>query len=199
VTYKGKDAARLNVATGAIDGNQTLRVIYPGDRILVPEFGENTTSSMRVRDDGTFGGKGHEHSGRKVMLVGQGDGLEAGADIRLLIPAGKKADVFWGHGRCDVSRIDADLSLDGASMPVTATGIKGSLHVDIGSGHVHVEDASAEIWIDTGSGEGRSRCPRQFDRGGHRLRRRLERPDRDQRIDRHGSGSVQVGKPRRRR
>lgn len=153
VTYKGKDAARLNVATGAIDGNQTLRVIYPGDRILVPEFGENTTSSMRVREDGTFGGKEHEHSGRKVMLVGQGGGLEAGADMRLLIPAGKKVDVFWGHGRCDVSRIDADLSLDGASMPVTATGIKGSLHVDIGSGHVHVEDATAEIWIDTGSGE----------------------------------------------
>lgn len=153
VTLKGTDAARLNVATGAIGGNQTLRVIYPGDRIIVPEFGEHSTSTMRVRDDGTFGGKEHDRSGHKVTLVGEGSGLEAGANIRLMIPAGKKVDVFWGHGKCNVTRVDADLSLDGASMPVSASGIKGSLHVDIGSGHVHVEDATAEVWIDTGSGE----------------------------------------------
>ncbi|MGH7681794.1 MAG: DUF4097 family beta strand repeat-containing protein, partial [Candidatus Eiseniibacteriota bacterium] len=127
--------------------------LYPSDRILVPEFGENTTSTMRVRDDGTFGGKDNERSGHKVILSGQGSGLEGGADVRLMVPAGKTVDVYWGHGKCSVTRVDAELSLDGASMPISATGIKGSLRVDIGSGHVHVDDATADISIDTGSGE----------------------------------------------
>ena len=151
ITMKGKDAARLSVATGLIDGQQTLRIVYPSDRILVPEFGENTTSTMRVKEDGTF--RDDEHGGRKVTLSGRGSGLEAGADVRLMVPPGKKVEVYWGHGKADVTRIDADLSVDAAAMPISATGIKGSLHVDIGSGHVRVEDADAEIWIDTGSGE----------------------------------------------
>lgn len=151
VTMKGKDAARLDVKTGVIDGKQTLRVMYPSDRILVPEFGENSTSTFRVRDDGTFGGK--DHSGHKVTLSGKGDGLEAGADIRVMIPAGKKVALFWGHGKCDVSRVTADLSIDGASMPVSATDIKGSFHVDIGSGFVRVQNATGDVSIDTGSGE----------------------------------------------
>ena len=151
VTLKGKDAARLNVATGLIDGQQTLRIIYPGDRILVPEFGDNTTSTMRVKEDGTF--RDEDRSGRKVTLTGRGGGLEAAADVRLMVPAGKKVDVYWGHGKANVSQINADLSVDAAAMPISVTGIKGALHVDIGSGHVHVENAAAEIWIDTGSGE----------------------------------------------
>jgi hypothetical protein len=151
VSPKGGDAERLKVATGLIDGVQTLRVVYPADRILVPEFGDNTTSTMRVREDGTFGGK--DRAGRKVVLSGQGSGLEAAADLRLLVPAGKKVDVYWGHGKASVTRVNADLTLDGAAMPITATGLKGSLHVDIGSGHVRVQDVDAEIWIDTGSGE----------------------------------------------
>jgi DUF4097 and DUF4098 domain-containing protein YvlB len=73
--------------------------------------------------------------------------------MRLLVPPGKKVSIDWGHGKATVTRIDADFTLDAAGMPVIATGIRGSLHVDIGSGMVRVEGADAEISIDTGSGD----------------------------------------------
>ena len=151
VTLHGKDAVRLKVENGPIDGRQTLRVIYPGDRIVEPEFGNHTTSTFRVNDDGTF--NDDKHRGRRVLISGRGPGIEAGADIRLVVPPGKKVSVYWGHGKATVTRTDADLILDAAGMPVSATGIRGSLHVDIGSGMVRVESADAEIWIDTGSGD----------------------------------------------
>jgi lia operon protein LiaG len=151
VTLHGKDAVKLQVENGPIDGRQSLRVIYPGDRIVNPEFGDHTTSTFRVNDDGTF--NDDKHGGRRVTMSGRGPGIEAGADIRLLVPAGKKVHVYWGHGKASVTRTDADLALDAAGMPVSATGIRGSLSVDIGSGMVRVEGADAEIAIDTGSGD----------------------------------------------
>jgi hypothetical protein len=151
VTTKGEDAGQLKVASGAIDGVQTFRIIYPGDRILVREFGDHTTSTFRVREDGTFGGK--DRTGRKVVLTGHGSGIEAAADVRIRIPAGKKVDIYWGHGRGSVTRVEADLSLDAAAMPVSVTGIKGQLHVDVGSGEVKIDDATGDVTVDTGSGE----------------------------------------------
>ena len=151
VTLHGKDAVKLEVVTASIDGRQTLRVIYPGDRIVNPEFGDHTTSTFRVNDDGTF--HNDNHGGRRVTISGRGPGIEAGADIRLLVPPGKKVSVHWGHGKASVTRVDADLALDATGMPVSATGIRGSLSVDIGSGTVRVEGAEAEVSIDTGSGD----------------------------------------------
>ena len=151
VTLHGKDAVRLQVANGPIDGRQTLRVIYPGDRIVNPEFGDHTTSTFRVNEDGTF--HNDNHGGRRVTISGRGPGIEAGADIRLLVPPGKKVRVHWGHGKASVTRVDADLALDAAGMPVSATGISGPFHVEIGSGTVRVEGADAGVWIETGSGD----------------------------------------------
>lgn len=150
VTFHGKDAERLEIAKGPIRGSETLRILYKDDRILLPEFGGHSTSTVRVNEDGTF--RDEKHGGRKVVISGRG-GMEAGADIRLLVPPGKRVDVYWAHGKASVTRVDADLTIDAASMPVNATGIAGSFHVDIGSGHVRVDHADAEIWIDTGSGE----------------------------------------------
>ncbi len=151
ITLHGNDADRLEIAKGPIRGRETLRVLYNDDRILVREFGEHSNSTLRVNEDGTF--RDEKHGGRKVILSGRGSGMEAGADIRLLVPPGKKVDVYWVHGTASVTRVDADLTIDAASMPVNATGIAGSFHVDIGSGHVRVDRADADISIDTGSGE----------------------------------------------
>lgn len=150
VDLLGPDADRLRIETGKIRGRETLRVVYPGDRVRVPEFGHRTTSTLRVRDDGTFADGGP--NGRKVVLSGK-EGIEARADIRILVPRGKKVAVKWGHGEGTISGVDAAVSLDAAHMPVTATGVKGPLAVDIGSGRVTVQDASGSIAIDTGSGE----------------------------------------------
>ena len=156
VTTSGPDAGQLQVVNGVLRGRQTLRVIYPGDRIVVPEFGSNSNSNMRVREDGTFGddrNDGDREEGRYVKLSGRGPGLEARADMRVLVPAGKKVSIHWGHGKAALSKIDGKLSLEGASMPVTATGMKGDFRVEVGSGDVRVSDSDATVSIETGSGD----------------------------------------------
>lgn len=150
VDLLGPDASQLRIQKGEIRGRETLRVVYPGDRVRVPEFGHRTTSTIRVREDGTFSDEGE--NGRKVVLSGK-DGIEASADIRILVPKGKKLAVKWGHGEGTISRVEAAVALDAAHMPVTATGVKGPLSVDIGSGEVVVEGGSGPVAIDTGSGE----------------------------------------------
>ena len=150
VDLKGPDAGRLRVEKGRIRDRETLRVIYPGDRIRVPEYGNRTTTTLRVRDDGTFSDEGR--NGRKVTLSGK-DGIEASADIRILVPKGRKVAVKWGHGEGTISRVEGAVALDAANMPVTATDVKGALSIDIGSGHVMVAGSSGAIAIDTGSGE----------------------------------------------
>src|SRR5204863_10145932 len=51
----GADAAKLDVQSGPLRGRETLRIIYPGDVILMPEWGRGWNTTLRVRDDGTFG------------------------------------------------------------------------------------------------------------------------------------------------
>ena len=152
VTLKGPDAARLKIADGPIDDKGTLRVIYPGNRIVVPEFGDHTTSTVRVRDDGTFHDS-DKGGGRKVVLTGSGDGIEASADIRISVPPGKRLDVNWGHGRAAATGLVAELSIDGAGLPVDVTGLKGTLLIDVGSGDVRVSKSTSNVDIDTGSGD----------------------------------------------
>src|SRR5512132_65156 len=84
VTRRGPDGSKLEVQTGAIDSRQTLRVIYPGDRVVYPVLGRHSQSQVRVNDDGTFDGR----RGREVTIAGDGSGVEASADLRVLVPAG---------------------------------------------------------------------------------------------------------------
>ena len=153
VDLQGADASRLTVEKGTVRGREALRVIYPGDRVVVPSMGSNSTSTMRVNEDGTFGDDrdGHEQ-GRKVTLSGRGPGVEASADVKLLVPPGTSLIVRWGHGEASVSRVDADLTLDGASMPIRAEQLRGAFHADIGSGGVDVLGCEGSVGVDTGSG-----------------------------------------------
>jgi len=155
VTTSGPDAGKLQLANGVLRGRQTLRVIYPGDRIVVPEFGSNTNSNMRVRDDGTFGdGRDDDRDeGREVRLSGHGPGIEARADIRVLVPAGKKVAIHWGHGKGALNGVEGKIALEAASMPVNATGMKGDFHVEVGSGDIRLSDSEAIVSIETGSGD----------------------------------------------
>lgn len=157
VRTSGPDAAKLKVVNGVVRGRQSLRVIYPGDRIVDPEMGANSSSSFRVRDDGTFGDdrddKDSGDEGRKVRISGSGDGTEARADIRVLVPTGKKVTIHWGHGKGALDKVDGVVAVEAASMPVTATGMKGDLRVEVGSGDVRVSDSDALVSIETGSGD----------------------------------------------
>jgi hypothetical protein len=161
ITLRGRDAARLRVIDGALRGGTVLRIVYPGHRILASatdggraggkRWGHRYQSTFWVRDDGTLDGNAGE--GHRVTISDRGSGLEASADVRLMVPRGRNVSVFWGHGRGDARGVDADLRIDGAGFEVSAREFKGSLHVDVGSGGVRVTDAAGLLRVETGSGD----------------------------------------------
>ena len=153
LTRGGADAGRLRVERGAIRGRETLRVIYPDDAIVYrDEHGGST--SLEVRDDGTFGDSHGRHGsgGRRVRISGSGRGLEARADLRVAIPAGKRVALYLAVGQAFVANVNADLRVDVAAANVTADHTQGSLDIDTGSGDVRVSDAEGDVTLDTGSG-----------------------------------------------
>jgi len=160
VTRGGADAARLEVARGEIDGRETLRIVYPGDRIKYTADGRHSSTQLRVREDGTFGDLDHdEHDherhgsgdGRRVT-IGSDDGLDAHADLTVRVPRGRRVAVALAAGAVNIANVDGELVIDAASAPVTATAPKGRLDIAVGSGAVQVSDAEAELDVDTGSG-----------------------------------------------
>ena len=96
----GADADRLTVETGAIGPAETLRVIYPDNRVVYPELHGGSRTQIRVRSDGTFFGRG-SGQGDRVTVTGSGSGLEAYADLTISIPSGKTVGIFLGVGEVD--------------------------------------------------------------------------------------------------
>lgn len=154
VTRTGRDADQLKVEMGPIRGRETLRVIYPDDDIVYPTRNGWWNTEMRVREDGTFGdgGRGFGRIGHTVRIRSRGNGVEAGADLRITVPRGQKIAVYLGVGRASVSNVDGRLRVDVASADVTAERTKGQLIIDTGSGEVQVTDAEGDVSLDTGSG-----------------------------------------------
>src|SRR5687768_17520406 len=119
ISRGGADASRLEVQSGPIRGRETLRIIYPDDVIRLPNWGRGWNTTMRVRDDGTFGdggdwGRGSRdrgrREGREVRISGRGrDGLEAFADLRVTVPAGKSVALYLGVGKAFVTNVDGQI------------------------------------------------------------------------------------------
>ena len=166
VTRGGAGAGKLTIEQDEIDDRQTLRVRYPADRVVYGGMERGSSTELRVRDDGTFGdgdshyddddhgrhSRRHSDEGRRVRITGSGDGLEAHADLRIQLPAGREVAVYLAVGKVSVANIDGRLRIDAHSAPVTATGTKGELNVDVGSGTVNVTGAEGVLSVDTGSG-----------------------------------------------
>ncbi|MCA9738664.1 MAG: hypothetical protein KC645_13635, partial [Gemmatimonadetes bacterium] len=127
----GRDADELQVESGRVEGRETLRVLYPDDNIIYDGRRRGSTD-VRVRDDGTFYDEGR--GGRRVRVRSSGRGLEAWADLRVEVPAGRDVALFVAVG------------------DVTADGLEGGLHVDVGAAEVQVDDHTGALSIDTGSG-----------------------------------------------
>jgi hypothetical protein len=157
VTAIGADASRLTVESGDLRGLRVLRVVYPADEIVYRALGRGSHTDFTIRPDGTWGDfRGHWRSradGRKVTIRGDGSGLEAAANLRITVPAGKKVGVYLGVGRVEASNVAGDLRLDAASAHVTAREIRGGLNIDTGSGDVSVETVEGTVSLDTGSGD----------------------------------------------
>lgn len=160
VQRQGADAAKLDIQSGPLRGRETLRIIYPDDVIVMPEWGRGWNTTLRVRDDGTFG-EDHDRRGRdwfreghQVRITGRSrDGLEAYADVRVSVPAGKGVAVYVGVGKAFVSNVNGAIRVWVASADVSADRTKGSLHIASGSGNVDLRTGSGDVSLETGSGD----------------------------------------------
>lgn len=169
----GADGDRLVVERGPIGGSESLRIVYPSDRVVYTGWGARGQTTIRVRPDGTFGSPprmaGRVSSGagllaeaikaalsggdgQRVRISGSGRGLEAHADLRIQVPEGRSVAVYLGVGRAQVTNVNGTILVDVAAASVSAQRVRGSLLVDTGSGSVRVEDVEGDVGIDTGSG-----------------------------------------------
>jgi hypothetical protein len=160
----GADAAKLEIASGPLRGRATLRIIYPDDVIVMPEWGRGWNTTLRVRDDGTFGDDGDRGGagrhrgwmgdGHEVRITGRSrNGLEAYADLRVTVPAGKTIGLYLGVGKAFLTNVDGAIRVSVASADVAADRTRGSLRVGTGSGNVDLRTASGDVKLETGSGD----------------------------------------------
>ncbi|HET8622876.1 MAG TPA: DUF4097 family beta strand repeat-containing protein [Gemmatimonadales bacterium] len=148
VTTGGADAAKPKVA--ADEG--VLRVSYPSTRIRYSKMEHSGSTTIRVDDDGTFGGDEHDGSRRVRISRDEGD-LEAWADLRVLVPTGRSLRLHLAVGRIAAANVEGRLRLDAAAAPVTVTGNKGGLSVRTSSGDVKVSRGNGAARLSTGSGQ----------------------------------------------
>jgi hypothetical protein len=158
VTRQGRDADRIKVETGAIDGRGTLRVRYDADRIVYPKLGRWSESTITVRDDGRWGdgdeGKGgwSRWRGDRVKISGRGSGTEAWADLVVRVPDGVDAVVHHAVGSLVAQGVRAPLTLDLASAAVEVRDHVGAISVDAGSGGTLLANVEGRVTLDLGSG-----------------------------------------------
>lgn len=162
VTLGGRDARQLRVEEGNVRGEDALRVIYPADRVVYTALSRYNRTTINVRDDGTWGDhypRGERRSSdandrerNRVEIVGSGSGLEAYADLRVLVPRGQRIAIHHAAGDVRITMVDADLAVDVAASGITAERTRGRLSLDTGSGSVSVTDAQGDVDLDTGSG-----------------------------------------------
>ena len=149
----GRDGNELDVQVGEIDGRQTLRVIYPSDRVSYDPGGWGGNTTLRVRSDGTWGGDGGWLSrGERVRVSNRGGGLEAHADLRISVPRGQRVAVNQAVGRIVAENVDGRIYLDTHSGDVEARTMTGTLNIDTGSGSAVVVGMDGDLGVDTGSG-----------------------------------------------
>jgi lia operon protein LiaG len=154
VTRGGADAAKLQVEEGELDGQETLRVLYPGDTVVYGGMERQSSTTLRVREDGTFGDGDSDdrHRGRKVRITGDGRGLRAHADLKVRMPAGAQVSLYLAVGKVTVANVNGELMVDGHSAAVSASGTRGDLVIDVGAGAVGVTGVQGSVHVDTGSG-----------------------------------------------
>jgi lia operon protein LiaG len=155
MTRGGADGGRLRIETGARGEWQALRVVYPSDRIVYPRLGGwGSRTTVEVDAQGYFNDSGSWRRGGRdrVEIRASGSGLEAWADLRIVVPRGKRIAVHLAAGEATVANVDGDLEVDVSAATITTEHTRGRLSLDTGSGSVRVSDAQGSVNLDTGSG-----------------------------------------------
>lgn len=150
VTRQGTESAQLELETGELRGRQTLRVIYPSDRIRWSAMGRGSRSEINVSEDGTFGWS--RNGGSRRVRVSGSEGMDAYADIVVRVPKGAEVGVWLGVGQVTLRNVDGNIDVDVSAADVTASGMRGRLSMDTGSGDVRVTDVDGVVTVDAGSG-----------------------------------------------
>jgi lia operon protein LiaG len=153
VTRVGREASRLKLEKGEVRGRMALRVRYPEDRILYSDQRWNGRTTFNVADDGTWGDSqrgGYDR--RRIEVSSRGDGVDAHADLHVIVPKGKSLVLRQGVGETTIDNVDGKLSVDVSSSRVRASHVRGSLQVDAGSGGVELTDITGDLSLDSGSG-----------------------------------------------
>lgn len=153
ITRHGRDASRLKVQTGDVRGRMALRIIYPSDRIVYSDASWNGRSTFSIGDDGTFGDDTHGRGDRnRVEVSSRGSGLDAYADLHVVVPRGKTLYLRNGVGETTIDNIDGTLNVNVSSSRVRVSHVRGSVLLDAGSGGVDISDITGDLTLDAGSG-----------------------------------------------
>ncbi len=156
VTRGGRDAARLKLDASQVRGHAALRVLFPDERIVYPRLRDRQRMSFEIRDDGTFGSGDRGRDGwrgrRRIEVRSDGDGIEAWADLRVIVPRGKVVHLNVGVGETTIDNIDGELHVDIAASHVRVARVRGALSLSSGSGGAEISDITGDVTLESGSG-----------------------------------------------
>jgi lia operon protein LiaG len=149
VSRRGRDAARLEIATGRIGGRETLRLVPPGGSLIYPELGRGSRTTVQVGRDGTFGDGAR---GRSVTVAGSGSGVEAWADLAVSVPAGRTVRLYTAVGSIDVSNVQGALHVHTSSASSRVREVRGPVELRSSSGSVEIAGVQGAVSARASSG-----------------------------------------------
>ncbi len=161
VNVRGDDAAEDLLEFITEDGSKsTLAIKFPLDdhtKYTYPALGRNSSTTIHFREESDHGGSWLKKvfsgfGGKKITVKGKGNGLELWVDVTIEVPARRILEVRHGVGEILANGLEADLSLDTHSGPISVENLKGDLLADTGSGRVAALNIEGDVNIDTGSG-----------------------------------------------
>ncbi len=160
VSRQGVDAAKLSVQMLQPSGGRsraTLGIVYPDRDIVYEPLGRGSRTTVDVGEHGQFDDSNdHEDQDwgdRRVTITGEGDGLHARADLRILVPRGRDVQLHLAAGRVMVTNVNGTLKVETGAGEIEATGVRGQLSLATGSGSVQASGfEGTELSISTGSG-----------------------------------------------
>ncbi len=161
VSVKGDDADEGLLEFITEEGSQSaLAIKFPLDdhtKYVYPALGRNSSTSIHFQEENDHGGSWLKKvfsgfGGKRITVKGKGNGLEMWVDVTIEVPARHILEVRHGVGEILAAGLEADLSLDTHSGPISVENLQGDFLADTGSGRVAALNVEGEVNIDTGSG-----------------------------------------------
>jgi lia operon protein LiaG len=152
VTRGGRDAGRLRVTRDHHDGLARLHVVYPERNVVYPNMRNHGSTNLTVGSDGCLAHRSGFGFGRRVRISSSGGGMQAWADLEIRVPKGCAPTIRLGAGDVTATGVEGTLTLDIASGPIRTERTRGTLSIDTGSGAVTLAGHDGDLSVDTGSG-----------------------------------------------